>query len=217
MGKKNYFLLFITLLLMFVYAFTRYIWLGSTSIQQLPLYLLNKVFAISGVVIIGATIFISQIKKRNKTYNKIAKKQNTLLGLSGLTLIILHFLISVILFGKEYFSSFYQNNKLSISGELSLLFANIALILLIIAGIFSFIKVFSKVKFTIKNSYLQLIKIALVFTSFHLLFMGITSWFDFSSWNGGLPPMTLLAFSFILIVLVFRLIKGISNKKKFQK
>lgn len=202
---------------MFVYAFARYIWLGPVSIHQLPLYLLNKVFAISGVVVIGATIFISQVKKKKKVYNKIAKKQNILLGLSGLALIMLHFFISLILFSKEYFPNFYQKNKLNISGELSLLFANIAFILLIIAGIISFIKVFSKVKFTIKNSYLQLIKVALVFTSFHLLFMGITSWFDFSSWNGGLPPMTLLAFLFILIVLVFRLIKGIINKKKFQK
>lgn len=208
MSRKNYLLIAVILLFTFVYAFTRYIWFGTTSIQQLPLYLFNKVFSFSGVVIIAATLVISQYKKKRKTYNKQAKKQNTLLGLSGLAFIILHFLISIVLFGKEYFPNFYHISKLSVSGELSLLFANIALIMFLITGCISFIIVFSKAKLKIKNSYLQLIKIALIFTSFHLLFMGFNSWFDIPKWNGGLPPMTLSAFLIILSVLVYRLFFG---------
>ncbi len=212
MSRTNYLLITLTILLGFVYSFARYIWLGTTSIQQLPLYLFNKVFSLSGVVIIAASLLISQYKKKRNIYNKSAKKENTLLGLSGLALIILHFLISIILFGKEYFPNFYNTQKLSISGELSLLFANIALIMLLIAGIISFIKVFSKTVFKIKNSYLQLIKIALIFTSFHLLFMGVNSWYDVSKWSGGLPPITLLAFLIIVFVLTYRLIFGIKKK-----
>jgi len=67
--NKKYLLIATTLLLTFVYAFLRYIWLGPISIQQLPLYLLNKVFSFSGVVIIAATLLISCYKKKRNIYN----------------------------------------------------------------------------------------------------------------------------------------------------
>lgn len=138
-------------------------------------------------------------------YDNNACKQNTFLGLFGVSLIVFHFLISIIIFGKEYFPNLYMGNKLNMSGEVSLLFSNFALVLLAFAGIISFIKIFTKVEIKIKSTYLQLIKIALVFTCFHLIFMGWKSWFNISEWNGGLPPMTLVAFFAIISILLYRL------------
>ncbi len=206
MSRKNQLIIVLTILFTFIYAFERYVVFGTTSIQQVPLYLLNKVVSFSGIVIISITLIISNVLKRRKMYDNSASKQNTLLGLFGVSLIVFHFLISIIIFSKEYFPKLYLNDKLSMSGEVSLLFSNIALILLSFAGIISFIKVFTKVEIKIKSTYLQFIKIALVFTCFHLIFMGWSSWFVFSKWNGGLPPMTLLAFIVIISVFVYRFI-----------
>jgi len=44
--------------------------------------------------------------------------------------------------------------------------------------------------------------------------MGFNSWYVIPKWNGGLPPMTLLAFLIIIIVLGYRLLFGVKKKKR---
>jgi len=41
--------------------------------------------------------------------------------------------------------------------------------------------------------------IAMLFSLMHLFFMGINGWMNPAGWNGGLPPISLIAFTFFAI------------------
>ncbi len=41
--------------------------------------------------------------------------------------------------------------------------------------------------------------LAMLFAAVHLVFMGYEGWLNPAGWNGGLPPISLVAFSFFLV------------------
>ena len=41
--------------------------------------------------------------------------------------------------------------------------------------------------------------LAMLFAAAHLVFMGYEGWLNPAGWNGGLPPISLVAFTFFLV------------------
>ena len=47
----------------------------------------------------------------------------------------------------------------------------------------------------------------------HLFFMGIDGWMKPEDWHGGLPPISLIAFSFFLVAFIINLLGRGPNEK----
>jgi len=45
----------------------------------------------------------------------------------------------------------------------------------------------------------KVLLIAMLFSMAHIFFMGYKGWMNPSGWNGGLPPISLVAFAFFVV------------------
>ena len=63
-------------------------------------------------------------------------------------------------------------------------------------------------KFIQRSGYLAYFLVLL-----HVAVMGFSGWFDVSKWPGGMYPITLVAFVFILFILLIRIVVMLFPKK----
>ena len=191
------------------YAVLRYNIFGAVPWKDLPFYVLNKAISLTAIILftIGSSLKFESKSKVQSTEKRldISKK----LEVISFLLIKLHVIMSLMLFKSEIFAKFFEDNgTLSLFGGLSM-----------VAGIISFvllwdIKLNSRSKE--KNIYTLLslpktLNMAMVFIIIHLFFMGYSGWITPSKWNGGLPPISLIAFifsSFGLIINLFSKSEG---------
>ena len=177
--KKNICIVFI---LTFIYSVLRYNIFGDIPVTDIPVFILNKTFAFSMIIIL---VFIFFTDKKSNDYN------NYVIYFRIITLI--HILMSISLLSPNYYPKIYETGKLTLFGNISILAGIVLSALMIITHT------------RIKNIVIYLI------ASIHLFFIGINGWINIEKWNGKMPPITLICF-LILVVLIFFSIK----KKKFD-
>lgn len=183
---KNSILVFI---LSFSYAFIRYNILKEVSINEIPLYIINKAVSISSVIL----MFLSIINS-----NSLSKYY----GRTSVYLAVLHVFLSLIILSPTYFPQIYNENKtLMVLNSISLLLGCISLTTLLFYQLSKVVRDISK-----KSS--LVLKIVLLTISGHIFFWGIKSWLTPSNWPFGLPPITLLSFIIIIITLLILFIKN---------
>jgi hypothetical protein len=170
----------------------RYHLFGGVSWSHFPLYVLNKVFALSGFVLLVLSSIISRYNHARLFRSLDVDKD--MLGFSSLVLIIIHVFISLILLGPEYYDKFFQlDGKMNFLGELSMLFGVLGLGLMWMVNRFFSISGSIKGSYNSRRKFRRMIILAIIAGFIHTVFMGIKSWFSPSGWHGYLPPITLLA------------------------
>ena len=186
------------------YAIMRYNIFGSVPWKDLPLYIMNK--AISFTAIILFTISYS-IKYQNKPGTGITQKsldRRIIIEITS-SLIMVHVLMSLLLFKPAIFAKFFAAD-----GTISL-YAGLSMI----AGIMAFALLWGYKLNSLSNkknkkpllSLHIVVNGAMLCTVTHLFFMGYKGWITPDKWNGGMPPISLVAFliaSFGLILKLFR-------------
>jgi DMSO/TMAO reductase YedYZ heme-binding membrane subunit len=200
------------IILFTAYATLRYNIFKGIPFSEFPLYILNKSISWTGLALIVLSYLISTWKKLGKNIPALIINSKRDLGVIGFAFISAHILISVINLNPMDYSKLYANdNSLNLLGQLSLLYGALSYIILNIPFINSFrneeLKKHEKWKKVQNLGYISIFGVLL-----HLFFMGYKGWLDFSSWAGGLPPITLLASFLVLILLILRLILIMKNK-----
>ncbi len=105
--------------------------------------------------------------------------------------IALHILLSLLIMKPYYVKEFFTDEySLSFAGNLSIISGAMAGFLLLRG------KQFFK-------SHKRRQHLVLIFAGLHLFFMGIDGWISPMDWNGHLPPITLIGFILIIILLFF--------------
>lgn len=176
------------------YAILRYNIFGQIPWKDLPFYVMNKAVSLTAIILYT----ISPISKfLNKNRTQIPEKRidtnNTIEGIS-FSLIIVHVFLSLMLFKPEIFAKFFEKNgTVNLLGGISM-----------ITGIISFV-LFCGIKLNSlsnikRNNILYFSKFSLnvimVFIMAHLFFMGYKGWITPEKWQGGMPPISLIAFVF---------------------
>ena len=104
------------------------------------------------------------------------------LGMTGFLLVLIHALMSFLLFRPAFYQGFFAEN-----GTLTL-FAGLSML----AGVLAFVVLWAyNLSF---QTFLREDK-AFIFGGAHLLFMGFEGWMEPAGWHGGLPPVSLVAFT----------------------
>lgn len=182
--KKAYRTLVLIFLFTTIYSILKYNILDDVPFSEIPTFILNKSVAFA-LIIIMLAICYCKVTKRKAEFETFLKTLNPL--------VIIHVLLSVSLLSQEYYPKLFYEHKLTLLGNLSVMFG-----VLTVAYIF-----YSKQK--PKNMVIYLL------VSFHLFFIGINGWFDISKWNNLMPPITLICFLIIVLMIMMNLrqiIKG---------
>jgi len=182
----------------FGYAIVRYNIAGKVPWSRLPLYVLNKAVSLAGFIL----LFVNFSGNKNNSFRQEVFKH---IGISSFLLIVLHAIISLLIFSPHAYPKFFdENNWLTTFAALSMLSGIIAIILLWIYNM-SF-SILYKEKFT-KNLKENIINTAILIIGIHLFFMGYNGWLTPEKWYGKLPPISLISFSLFLTGIGFKIFK----------
>ncbi|HWI41545.1 MAG TPA: hypothetical protein VNX25_08660 [Verrucomicrobiae bacterium] len=155
-----------------LYAFFRYMVFGEVGLPQVPAYLLNKVVALAS----AASLAVACVWRYRG--NEAAQK---FWFRSTANLAFVHVLLTLSLLSPVYYPKFFMTGRLTAAGELSIL-----------AGVLTALGYF---RFH-HHSQRRWVTAALLPAALglHLAAMGGAGWIAPAAWQGGLPPISLLAF-----------------------
>lgn len=133
------------------------------------------------------------------------------LGLVSLWFLMVHILMSMILFSPAYYGKFYLDKtavatKLNSIGENSLLFGVLGTSLYALMGVCSLPSVGSQMnRVQWELVYGPVAWIALMFGTVHVMIMGVKGWTKTETWPGGMPPITMTSVLIPMLVLAMKL------------
>jgi hypothetical protein len=166
-----------------VYAIIRYAGFGHVSLAHLPVYIMNKAVCVTAV---EALLMASLGARRGK-----ADEVRFWSG-AGSQLIFVHVLLSLGILSRGYWPSFFDGDKMSLTGE--------AVLLMGALGAYCFWRLRSAELAPATRRTLKVL--ASVFVAGHLFAMGYGDTLQVQKWNGGLPPMSMLSFFIVVAGLV---------------
>ena len=186
-----------TLILSIAYAVLRYHIMGPVPWKDFPFYILNKGISLAAFILLTFNFTIGPLKNLGVSVSEGWLNSRRTLGMTGFLLVLIHALISFLLFKPAVYEQFFEKN-----GTLTLLAG-----LSMLAGVIGFVvlwaynlsfqthlredKVF--IGFITSRGFML---VALLFGIFHIFFMGYKGWLNPGGWHGGLPPISLVAFAF---------------------
>jgi hypothetical protein len=191
-----------------VYATLRYPVFGGVDWIHFPLYVTNKVFALSGFIMLMITSILSLNRQRLQGWFLELHAERNLLGAGSLVLIIFHVFMSVVILSPEYYDKFFASDgKMNLKGEFSMFFGVAGLaVMWLINRYFSLSGEFDPTRKS-RKQFKKLISLA-IFTGFlHTLIMGFQSWMTPWEWYGYMPPISLVASFGFLVWFIFFLIR----------
>lgn len=197
----------ITSILSFSYAIIRYHILGPVPWSDFPFFIFNKGISLTAFILLTLNFSIGPLKNIGVNITDGWLNARQMLGMVGFLFVLIHALISFMLFKPEIYKQFFEEN-----GSLTL-YAGLSML----GGILSFVVLWAynlAFKTTLKDDkiFIQFITsrkfllAAMLLSLTHIFFMGIKGWISPSEWNGGLPPISLVSFSFFVTGYIINLI-----------
>ncbi len=182
------------------YAILRYHILGDVPWKDFPFLILNKGLSLGAFIILSFNFALGPAKNLGLPVSPAWLNARKALGMSGFLFILVHALISFMLFSPAVFGKFFEEDG-TLTGV-----AGISML----AGILAFVVLWGlNLSF---QTYLREDKAfigfitsrkfliwALLLGGVHLIFMGYSGWLNPAGWNGGLPPISLVAFVFFAV------------------
>ena len=199
----------ITIVLLFSigYAILRYHIVGPVLWKDFPFFILNKGISLSAFILLTFNFTLGPLNNLGIKVSEKWLNARAALGMTGFLLVLIHALISFMLFNPAIFGKFYEEN-----GHLTLLAG-----LSMLGGIVSFVVLWAfnlafKTDMKEDKAFIRFITsrifllIAMLFAIAHIFFMGFKGWINPSDWHGGLPPISLVAFAFCTVGFIINLL-----------
>ena len=135
------------------------------------------------------------------------------LGRTGMMMIVIHTIMSLLLFRPEVYDKFFNpDGTLNAMGEWSMLLGSLGIAAYIIMhNSFSNPEEGNRFQNWIRSPFFGIT--ALVLSTFHISVIGFSGWLTPREWYGGMPSISLLSALFFIIAMVLVL----SGRKKNQQ
>ena len=188
------------------YAVLRYHLVGGVPWKDFPFYILNKGLSLAAFILISFNFAFSPAKKWGIPIPKPWLDARKVLGMMGFLLVLIHVFMSLMLFSPlRYAKLFEANGTMTLNAGLSMLAGILAFVTLWVYTVsFQTFLREDKAFIALITSRTTML-ISFLFGAMHLFFMGYSGWLKPSSWNGGLPPISLVAFVVFLIAYILNL------------
>jgi len=189
----------ITLALSIGYAILRYHVVGPVPWKDFPLFILNKGLCLAAFLLLTMNFSLGPLNNLTATVAPGWLNSRKALGMTGFLLVMLHALMSFLLFSPASYGKFFATDgTLTLLAGLSMLGGVTAFVVLwgynmtfqtFLREDKAFIQFITSRKFML---------FALLLGAAHLFFMGYEGWLQPAGWHGGLPPISLVAFTFFV-------------------
>ncbi len=200
-GRKNSagVIIPITLFLSLGYTVLRYHIVGPVPWKDFPFFILNKGISLSAFILLTFNFGFGPLNNLGVKVPEGWLNARKALGMSGFLLVLIHALMSFMLFRPTVYGKFFeQNGTLTLLAGLSMLGGVLAFVVLWGYNLSfqthlredkAFIQFITSRKFLL---------VAMMLAAAHLIFMGYEGWLNPSGWHGGIPPISLVAFVFFV-------------------
>lgn len=197
----------VTCLLSLLYAILRYHIMGPVPWKDFPFFILNKGISLSAFILLTFNFSLGPLKNLGVKVGLGWLNARRALGMTGFLLVLIHSLMSFMLFKPSIYGKFFEENgMLTLMAGLSMLGGVIGFVILWAYNLsfqthMSEDKVF--IQFITSRKFLL---VALLFGIAHVFFMGYEGWLNPEGWHGGLPPISLVAFAFCTLGYIVNLL-----------
>ena len=190
----------VIILLAVGYAVLRYHVAGDVPWKEFSLFILNKGLCLGAFVLLTLNFALGPAKNLGLAVPGSWLDARKAFGMTGFLLILIHAVISFMLFSSSYYPNFFLSNG-SLTGVASVS---------MLAGILGFVFLWAynlsfQTNLREDKAFIAFITsrrvliLALSLGGFHLALMGYAGWLKPEGWHGGLPPVSLIAFSFFAV------------------
>ena len=189
-----------TVLASVTYAVVRYHIAGDVPWSEFSLFILNKGLCLAGFILLSFNFALGPAKNLGLPVPINWLNARKAFGMTAFLLILIHALISFMLFSSPYYGKFFgADGTLTGTASISML-----------TGVLGFVFLWAynlsfQTKMSEDKAFIEIItsrpvlNIALSLGGLHLAFMGYAGWLKPADWHGGLPPISLVAFVFFAI------------------
>jgi len=187
----------VTMVLSIGYAVLRYHIVGPVPWTDFPFFILNKGLCLAAFLLLTMNFALGPLNNLGASVPQGWLNARKAMGMSGFLLVMLHALMSFLLFSPAVYSKFFDNDgTLTLAAGLSMLGGVAAFVVL--WGYNMTFQTFLRedkafVRFITSRKFMLF---ALLLGAAHLFFMGYDGWLNPTDWHGGLPPVSLVAFAF---------------------
>lgn len=187
----------VTLGICFGYALTRYVLLGPVPPDHIPAFILNKAIAMASVIFLSraAWCHFSGQDANRRDWGRMAVHCG-----------FLHGLITLALLSGSTYPALFAEDRLSFRGE--------TVVLLGVLASYGFWQI-SRYRSAVSAKRVLLAAAAFAAAG-HLFALGALGWVIPSSWNGGLPPISLISFAAAATASLLFLKKGSAPRPHSQ-
>ncbi len=199
----------ITVVLVFslLYAIVRYHIAGPVPWKDFPFFILNKGISLGAFILLAMNFGLGPLNNLGVKVSAGWLNARKALGMTGFLLVLIHALMSFMLFSPAVYGQFFeQDGTLTLISGLSMLGGILAFVVLWGYNLSfqthlredkAFIQFITSRKFLL---------VALTLGGFHLFFMGYEGWLAPGGWNGGMPPVSLVAFTCFVVMYIVNLL-----------
>jgi branched-subunit amino acid transport protein AzlD len=160
-----------------LYATLRYNVFKGVAWSEWPVYVLNKVFALSALLL----LMIYALRRRRSA----AEPAGRLLP-AAWTLMLLHAGISLVILNPAYYAKYFQIEKLTWQAGWSMMLGVVAAV-----GLHKFCRA---CELSNAVSFLAKVGILAFLSGLHAALLGYAGWFQPATWPGHMIPITLISF-----------------------
>ena len=189
-----------------VYAIIRYHLAGDVAWAHFPLFIFNKATSLAAVFFVASSYLVGKVihwHDHDKALRLVVIK---FCGLVGFFLAGIHALLSLSLLSPAYYGKYFDpDGRLNLEGELALVVGVVALFMLMGPAITTLPMMPKAIGGQRWKRNQRLGYVALFLVVVHLVALGLEGWLVPGGWNGGLPPISLVA---VLAALTPLLVKG---------
>ena len=187
------------------YAIVRYHIAGDVEWSHFPLFILNKATSLAAVFFVASSYLIGRVIRWHNHDPKLKLVVIKFCGLMGFSLAIMHAFFSVCLMTPAYFAKFFvDDGRLNLEGELGLAVGVVALWALSIPAITTLPMMPKAIGGQRWKRSQRMGYLCLLFVVAHMVVFGLKGWLHPTQWNGGLPPISLIAVTVAAVPLIVK-------------
>jgi hypothetical protein len=188
------------------YAIVRYHIAGPVPWKNFPFFILNKGISLSAFILLTCNFGFGPLNNLGVKVPEGWLNARKALGMTGFLLVLIHALMSFMLFSPSVYGKFFETDgTLTLLAGLSMLGGVLAFVVLWAFNL-SFQTFLREdkafIQFITSRTFLLW---AMLLSAAHLFFMGYEGWLNPSGWHGGIPPVSLVAFTFFTVGYVINL------------
>ena len=193
-------IILITLVLAIGYSVLRYHVVGPVPWKDFPMFIFNKGLCLAGFLLLTFNFSFGPLASLGAPVPQSWLSARKALGMTGFLLVLIHALMSFLLFSPAIYGRFFSpDGSFTLLGGLAMIFGVLGFVFL--WGYNLSFQTFLRedrafIQFITSR---KVLLFALLLGGAHLFFMGYEGWLKPADWHGGLPPISLVAFSFFTL------------------